>query len=258
MEYITSRRNPLCLRLRRLAASASLRREQGAFVGESPKLLEEALRWAPHTLRTVVSVPEVCLPPLPPQVRQVQVPRDVMASLSAMEAPQGVLFAGVIPDAPWPQALPPGRYVVLDAMQDPGNVGTVLRTADAFGAGGVFLLGGCADAYHPRTLRSAMGAVFRLPVWRSEPGPLAQLLEKSGLPLYGAALGAGAADLRRADLRRCAIAIGSEGRGLGAETLALCRGLLRIPMAPRCESLNAAAAAAVLLWESARQDQQWT
>lgn len=254
MEYIASRRNPLCVSLRRLAGSAALRREEGAYVAETPKLLEEALRWAPETLRTVVSLPEAETPPLPPHVRQVRVPRAVMDSLSAMHSSQGVLFAGAVPRPPWPEKLTGRRYLVLDGLQDPGNVGAMLRTADAFGAGGIFLLGSCADVFHPKTLRAAMGAAFRLPAWRTEPPRLAALLRESGVPLYGAALGRAAMDPRQADLRRCAIAIGSEGRGLGEETLALCRGLLRIPMEPRCESLNAAAAAAVLLWEAARTE----
>ena len=148
-----------------------------------------------------------------------------------------------------------GRYVVLDGVQDPGNVGAVLRTADAFGCTGALLLPGCADPYGPKTLRAAMGAVFRLPLYTVGLEDLPRLLADAGLPLYGTALRHDTVDVRQRDLRRCALVIGSEGRGVSAEVLALCRETLRIPMSPHCESLNAAAAAAVLLWEAYRAEE---
>ena len=99
-----------------------------------------------------------------------------------------------------------------------------------------------------------MGAVFRCPVWTCGLGELKQLLSASGLPLYGAALRADTADVRTVDYRRCALAVGSEGRGLSQELLSACARTVRIPMREHCESLNAAIAAAVLLWEAARDD----
>ena len=132
------------------------------------------------------------------------------------------------------------------------NVGAVLRTLDAFDGDGLFLLPGCADPYSPKTLRSSMGALFRRPVWSCSASELCRLLQRSGLPLYGAALRLDTLDARTVDLTRAAVAIGSEGRGLSQELLALCDGTVRIPMSPRCESLNAAVAASVLLWEGYR------
>ena len=143
---------------------------------------------------------------------------------------------------------------VLDTLQDPGNVGTILRTADAFHADGMFLVNGCADLYNPKTLRATMGAVFRCPVWTVGAEELSALLKKSGIPLYGAALREDTLDARAVDYNRCAIAIGSEGRGLTEGVLALCDRTIKIPMSEHCESLNAAAAATVLLWEAARND----
>ena len=171
-------------------------------------------------------------------VRQVEVPAEVMKSLSPMETPQGTLFTCAIHTEPLPEMLAGRRYVVLDTLQDPGNVGTILRTADAFHADGMFLVNGCADLYNPKTLRATMGAVFRCPVWTVGVEELSALLKRSGIPLYGAAL--------RED--------GSEGRGLTEGVLALCDRTIKIPMSEHCESLNAAAAATVLLWEAARND----
>ena len=131
-------------------------------------------------------------------------------------------------------------------------MGTIWRTADALGADGLLLVNGCADPWNWKTVRATMGACFRLPVWEVTAEELPGLLERSGLPLYATALREDTVDLRQADLSRCAVAIGSEGRGVSPELLTLSQCTLKIPMRMRCESLNAAAAAAVVLWEMAR------
>ena len=253
METITSRQNPLCTHLRKLSSSAAYRRQCGEFLCDSPKLLQEALLWGSE-LHTVVVTAGTEAPPLPKGVRLVEVPADVMKSVSPMETPQGTLFICAIHTEPLPEMLAGRRYVVLDTLQDPGNVGTILRTADAFHADGMFLVNGCADLYNPKTLRATMGAVFRCPVWTVGVEELSALLKRSGIPLYGAALREDTLDARQADYSRCAIAIGSEGRGLTEGVLALCDRTIKIPMSEHCESLNAAAAATVLLWEAARND----
>lgn len=250
-ERITSRSNPLIKQLRTLAASGSERRKAGQYLCDSPKLMTDALR-AGAPVRTVVYTEQVTLPELPEEIRCVSVSEDVMEAVSPMKTPQGVLFLCDLPAAELPGALNGRHYVVLDGVQDPGNVGTVLRTADAFGADGLFLLPGCADPYSPKTVRASMGAVFRCPVWQCTAQQLSQLLRHSDMPLYGAALRDDTADVRTVNYERAAVAIGSEGRGLSAEVLELCDATVRIPMEPRCESLNAAVAAAVLLWEMYR------
>lgn len=251
METITSRTNPLMTHLRKLASSGSYRREKGEFLCDSPKLLGEALLWGAEIV-TVVCSEGVTVPPLPEGVRCVSVPRDVMSSVSPMKTPQGVLFTCRLPETHLPEKLDGTHYMVLDGVQDPGNVGTIWRTADAFGCDGLLLLPGCADPYSPKTLRSSMGAVFRCKLWQTEGTAMKELLERSGIPLYGAALRQDTLDAREVDYTPSAIAIGSEGRGLCEEVLALCDHTIRIPMSERCESLNAAIAAAVLLWESYR------
>lgn len=253
METITSRQNPLCTHLRKLSSSAAYRRQCGEFLCDSPKLLQEALLWGSE-LHTVVVTAGTEAPPLPKGVRLVEVPADVMKSVSPMETPQGTLFTCAIHTEPLPETLAGRRYVVLDTLQDPGNVGTILRTADAFHADGMFLVNGCADLYNPKTLRATMGAVFRCPVWTVGVEELSALLKRSGILLYGAALREDTLDARQTDYSRCAIAIGSEGRGLTEDVLALCDRTIKIPMSEHCESLNAAAAATVLLWEAARKD----
>ena len=250
-ERITSRKNPLMTQIRKLVSSRSFRREQGLYLGDGTKLLEEALRWdAPLT--AVVAVEGTALPEIPNQIRVVEVPGDVMASISPMESPQGALFLSRMPELAPPGTLEGDRYLILDGLQDPGNVGTVWRTADALGADGLILVNGCADPWNPKTVRATMGACFRLPVYEMGVEALSFLLERSGLPLYATALLADTVDVRRADLRRCAVVIGSEGRGVSEGLLSMSQKTLKIPMRERCESLNAASAATVVLWEMGR------
>lgn len=249
MEHITSRHNPLMGHIRKLVGSAAYRRATGEFLCDSPKLLQEALLWQAEITAVVSTSP---LPRLPEHIRQVQVPEDVMASISPVKTPQGVLFTCRLPQLPLPQTLTGRRYVLLDGVQDPGNVGH--HPADA---GRLRRRRPAAYRRLRRPLRLeggalVHGAVFRRPIYSGTPEELAALLHRSGLPLYGAALREDTVDARQADYTRCTLAIGSEGRGLSREVLNLCSQTIRIPMSDRCESLNAAIAAAVLLWESWR------
>lgn len=250
MEYITSRRNPFISHIRKLAADRTYRRESGEFLGDGTKLLGEAVRWnAP--LAAVVRSPGAPLPQVQGP-RMVEVPEDVMASISPARSPQGALFTAKLPDTAPPEKLAGMRWLVLDGLQDPGNVGTIWRTADALGADGLILVNRCADPFSPKTVRSTMGACFRLPVYEMEAEKLPGLLERSGLPLYAAAVREDTADIKTVRLDRCAVVIGSEGKGVCPELRALSKKTLQIPMRDRCESLNAAAAAAIILWEMAQ------
>ena len=250
MEIITSRTNSLCTHLRKLGTSASYRRQSGEFLCDSPKLLEEAIK-AGVEITATVSAEGVSVPTIP-GARQIEVPREVLESLCDTKTPQGVLFLCRLPETKAPEKLEGSRYLVLDGVQDPGNVGTIWRTADALGADGVILVHGCADPFSPKTVRSTMGACFRLPVYEVEEEQLPVLLKNSGLPLYATALREDTVDVKTADLSRSAVVIGSEGRGVSETLLAMSRQTLKIPMRARCESLNAAAAATVVLWEMGR------
>ena len=250
MEQITSRTNPLITRFRKLAADRKLRRAEGVMVCEGPKMLSEALAWG--------FVPETALVtealPLPEATRTVLVPPDLLRSVAPTQTPQKVLFLVPLPAAPLPEVLPGRRYLVLDGLQDPGNLGTLWRTADAFGADGLVLLPGCADPWSPKTLRATMGACFRLPVWETDLAALRTVLTSSDLPLYATALREDTRDLRDLHAHRGAIVIGSEGRGVSQGVLEACDATVKIPMRERCESLNAAVAGAVALWEMARNE----
>ena len=139
-------------------------------------------------------------------------------------------------------------------MQDPGNLGTILRTAEALGIGRVVLLGDCCDPLSPKALRASMGAVFRLGL-SLEPSRqgLFSRLRGEGFRLLASVPDSAALPVTEVDFSQgpCAVFIGNEGNGLSQETIAQCR-RVTIPMAGRAESLNASAAATILLWEMAR------
>lgn len=250
-ETITSRQNPLMTHLRKLASSRSYRKKSGEYLCDGTKLLAEALKWGAE-VKTAVFSEGVDIPPLPDGVRAVRVSEELMRSVSPMETPQGALFTVALPEVQLPETLSGKHYLVLDGVQDPGNVGTILRTADAFDCDGVFLVNACADLYNPKTARATMGAIFRREAYTVTAEELFALLRKSGVPLHGTALRDDTVPLAEADLARAAVAIGSEGRGLSQQVLDECAKTLKIPMNPRCESLNAAIAATVVLWEMYR------
>ena len=245
VERISSRKNPLLQQVKKLLSSKKERESAGLFVGDGTKLLEEAVKFIPEHLHTVI-LSEGVQAEVPGHVRVVQVPEDVMASISPMEAPQGALFLCRMQEK---QAFMPEKgMLILDGIQDPGNVGTILRTADALQVP-VVLLEGCADPYSHKVVRSSMGAVFRTPVRQTTWADAKAACAATGIPVAVTALSPRAEDIRRADLRKMAVVIGSEGRGVRKEILEAADAELIIPMNPRCESLNAAIAAAIVMWE---------
>lgn len=241
MERITSSQNPLLRHIRKLQSSRSYREEQREFAADGFKLLDEALKWYPK-LKTVIVSERQTLPPIPDGVRCVQIPESLMQSLSEMKTPQGVIFTCELPDLQTGQ-LSKGM-LLLDRIQDPGNLGTILRTADAFGIP-VALTNGCADPFSEKTIRASMGAVFRTKPQRIE----LERVFSADLPIAVTALTETASDIREVNLKEYLVVIGSEGQGVCKELLDASKQQIIIPMQPRCESLNAAIAAAIVMWQ---------
>ena len=246
-ERISSRKNPLLQQVKKLLTSRAERRKTGLFVGDGVKLLEEAVKYGAE-LQTVI-LSEGIEAAVPEGVRTVRVPEDVMASISPMEAPQGAMFLAKIPAQ---QDFQPKKgMLILDGVQDPGNIGTILRTADAMDVS-VVLLDGCADPWSWKVVRSTMGAAFRAPVFQASWEEVLGKCREAGIPIGVTALSDRAVDIRSADLSEMALVIGSEGRGVRKEVLENADRELIIPMNPHCESLNAAIAAAIVMWEIRR------
>ena len=243
-EYITSRRNPLLQQVRKLISSRRERERTGLFVADGTKLLQEAVKYCTG-LHTVI-LTEGVEARIPEGVRLVRVPEEVMASISPMESPQGALFLCRLPEKSELEAKP--GMLLLDGIQDPGNIGTILRTADALQIP-VVLLEGCADPYSHKVVRASMGAVFRTNVLQSTWAEVSGVCRDAGIPIAVTALSDRARDIRTADLTRMAVVIGSEGQGVRQQILDAADAQLIIPMNPRCESLNAAIAAAIVMWQ---------
>ena len=241
---ITSRKNPLIQQVRRLLSSKKEREAAGLFVADGTKLLEEAVRYYPG-LETVILSDDVQAQ-LPPHVNVVRVPEDVMAYISPMEAPQGAIFLCRLPEAKSVAAN--AGMLLLDGIQDPGNLGTILRTADALDVP-VVLLEGCADPYGHKVVRASMGAVFRVQPVQSRWEEVKEACSNAGIPVAVTALSEQAKDIRNADLCSMAVVIGSEGRGVRSEILEQADAQLIIPMNAHCESLNAAVAATIVMWQ---------
>ena len=210
-------------------------------------------------------------------VSELYVTDEVMDSLGTVESPQGFCALALVPEQPpeaelgrvlaeqpltshreqAPAARPQPRRgvaLVLDRIQDPGNVGTLVRTAEAFGAGPVVLLGG-ADPFGPKAVRASMGSILRHPVYVSRDGPaLLRGLRARGFRLLAAGV-RGGASLHRLDFLTTptAVLIGSEAEGVAPELLDLVDGELNIPMAGTTESLNAAVAGSIVLYEAYRR-----
>lgn len=249
MERLTSRKSAVIRAFRDLARSSAAREEKGLFLCDGQKLLQEALR-SGASVETVLWK-ENRAADLPPFPQEALLPADLFDYVSPMSNSPGPLFSVRMPSAP--DLYKVRRVLALEELQDPGNVGTVLRTADAFGVDLVVLLEGCADLYAPKTVRASMGAVFRQAAVRMDAEAFVSFCREKNLPLWGAALTDTAQDLRSVPLDPAAVLIGSEGHGLSRELLRACDGEIIIPMSGEAESLNAAVAAAIVMWEMQRR-----
>jgi len=257
---ISSTHNPKVQWIRSLQARARQRRQEQAFVVEGVRLAEEALTSGWET-RLVLYSDE-----LDERGRQVlegfaaravpveQATPAVLRVASDTETPQGILAVLSIAKLPLPEGL--DLAFIPDGVRDPGNLGTMLRTAAAAGVGAVFLPPGTADPFAPKVVRAAMGAHFKLPILPVSWNQIQACLRRASLRMVLAAAGAGL-PYTLADLRSpLALVVGSEAAGASPEAKRLADACVHIPMPGGVESLNAAVAAGILLFEAIRQRTQ--
>ena len=289
---ITSTSNQKVKELIRLKEKSRIREEEKLFLAEGPRMAEEIpMEWI-ECLYVSESYEKKCGEQTAAYkkagVRTETLSDEVFARISDTKTPQGVLAAVHMPEYSFADILgvkkaaahthvqrafmqdpfeghfaardgAAGRarlplVLVLDNLQDPGNMGTVFRSAEAAGASGILMSKDCVDVYNPKVIRSTMGAIFRLPFYRAEDLPGAVMeLKDGGLRVYAAHL-EGRRTYDGEDYRRgCAFLIGNEGNGLRQEVAECADCRIRIPMEGCTESLNAAVAASILLFEAARQ-----
>jgi RNA methyltransferase, TrmH family len=255
---ISSTGNPHVKQLRSLATDRRERRRERSFVLEGVRLVSDALD-AGAELSLALFAPEQLAAQPAGQALLERLQRtphcypatpQVVAAAAETVSPQGVVAA-----ARWPEVEPrrPGLVLVLDAVQDPGNVGTLLRTAEAVGVAEVICTRGTADVYSPKVVRAAMGAHFGLPLRVDvEPAELADALgpvDNIYATMADATMPYYAADWRQPS----ALIVGNEANGIGEDALAVATKRITIPMLGRAESLNAAVAGSVVLFEALRQ-----
>lgn len=255
---ITSTQNEKIKHAAALQQKAKLRKEESLFVVEGGRLFLEA----PISLIREVYVSEAFLKNADEGMKEKlaktgyeEVSEQVFAKISDTKTPQGIL--AVLAQQTYRREELLGSaplLLLLENIQDPGNLGTILRTAEGAGATGVILSPGCADLYQPKVVRSTMGSLFRVPFYRS--GDLQQeirFLQDHKVRVYAAYL-EGSERYDEVSYREgSAFVIGNEGNGLTKETAAAADARVRIPMAGKLESLNAAVSAALLAYEAARQ-----
>ena len=249
MDKITSRRNPLCIHMKKLGSDRHYREVCGEFLCDGSKLLEDAVNSDAEIVNVVTSsyIPF----PLPVETRVNYVDRSLINYLSPLTNAQDTLFTCRIPRMD-SSINTDGTSIALDGVQDPGNVGTIIRTANAFGMKTVILTNNCADPYNPKTIRATMGAIFRQRIFVMSTQELIEL-KTAGTRFIGTSLSQGCKDISRVRLKNSFIVIGSEGRGLSEEVLSICDENVMIPIAPECESLNASVAAAILIWKATKE-----
>ncbi len=253
---ITSTKNEQVKRVIELKKRAKARDEAGLFVVEGSRMIRELAQERTEILYVSESYQKNGGPlPTGPPVETVSDP--VFAAMSDTKTPQGVLalvrqYAYSLDELL--TADRPAFLAVLENIQDPGNLGTILRAGEGAGITGVIMSRDTVDIYNPKVIRSTMGSVFRVPFLYAEDfaGTL-MLLKERGVRLYAAEL-SGERDYEAGDYRKASgFLIGNEGNGLTPESAALASMRIRIPMEGKVESLNAAMAASVLMFEAARQ-----
>ena len=252
---ITSTNNDKIKYLRKLLAKRAFREEEGRFVLEGARAVCDAAEAGARITALFLREGEE-LPLAPDAVGTVDIlAPHVFDSAADTRSPQGVLAIAEIPHTA-PEDIAGGAVVFCENLRDPGNLGTVIRTAAAVGASGVVLSEGCVDLYNPKTVRATMSALFSVPILLgAHPADAFSYFKSEGYRVFGAALTENARDLYDGGFpQKSLIVIGNEGSGITEETLALCDQAVRIPMPGGVESLNAAVACAVILYEHYRQN----
>lgn len=260
MTVISSKDNPTVKQTVKLLSSAAERARTGRFAVEGLRLCRDAAAFLPLrqffcTDRAWETLPDAAR--LAERAEEVfRVSDAVFAKLSDTVSPQGVLAVFDLPPRAAGMPRKAGRYLALERMQDPANLGAVARTAEALGIDGLIVSGDGCDPFSPKAQRAAMGALVRLPVYLAPDFPAAMREQKAaGATLFAAVVRAGSERLGAVKFPVYSIVmIGNEGNGLTDQAVALADRTVTIPMAGQSESLNASVAAALFAWELTKED----
>ncbi len=247
LKKITSAQNEYIKKIAKLG-SKKHREEAGLFIAEGEHLVEMAVSSGCEIESIIMSEGYYEKNPVLFSSRTVLVPDSLFAKISDAKTPQGVMAVVMLPNSADCDFC--GKYIYCDNLQDPGNVGTVIRTADAFSFDGVIMSFGCADVYSPKVIRSSQGSVFNIKIIVDADISLLKKAKENGVKMTSTALYGESVPIR--DMKICdnqIFVIGNEGSGVSAEILELSDEIAHIPMTGKAESLNAGVAAAILMYE---------
>ncbi len=254
MKVISSRDNRYikeCFKLKQ----RKYRESGGIFLVEGLKMLEEALAFSPAVIKYVLideSIEHLELPQISGQVFLVN--HKLMQEISDTETPQGIVAVVEKPYRRLDDLIKDNSLLVLlDGVADPGNMGTIMRTAWAFDAGGILLTKGCVDPFSPKAVRSSMGGIFNLPIIENITISDIEDLQKSGFQLISTAIKAPICYCECDYTRPSIITIGNEAHGISQEIGQISNALISIPINPRVDSLNAGVACGIILSEVRKQ-----
>lgn len=262
MERLTAKNNEKIKSAVSVRDSAKARRETGFFFLEGARLCadaaengvgiarafftEKALEKYPSYVESIVPTADECY----------TISDEIASKLSDTQNPQGIfcICRSEITVADTSNIDPDGKYILLENVQDPSNLGAVIRTAEALGVNGLIVCGGC-DIYNPKALRASMGSALRLSVFSCDNAvELIDGLNKKGMLTLASTPDSSADLITRIDMNGGVVCVvGNEGNGVTQETMSVCRRKVTIPMDGRAESLNASTAAAILIWEMVRK-----
>jgi TrmH family RNA methyltransferase len=253
---ITSKDNPTVKLYQKLSSSKKERLQYGLFVLEGQRIVEDALKEESGITQLILTQKayerfgEELLQADLRNTRTIVISNELGNRIASTSTTQGVFAICGIPEMKAPVFADNGRYVVLFGLQDPGNVGMIIRTADALGIDGIFMCGSC-DLYSPKVIRSTMGSVFRENIYIiGSEDELFEVLKSGGVMTSAAVIDTDAEKVTECGFTgRQAVFIGNEGNGLPAEVSRRCDRRVTIPMNGTINSLNAAMAAGILMWE---------
>lgn len=267
--FISSRDNPNVKKLSKLLSSKKARNESGLFVIEGMRsCVDAAMERAENNLRIsalfyTAEAYEKYKNSLPlhffdlvDERKRFVISKELADKISAEESSQGVFVIAEKLDKRLEESLVSenGKYLVLNHLQDPGNIGTLLRTADAVGVSGVVLTNNCCDIYNPKVVRSTMGSMARVGIFvENDFSRVCEIFGKKGVPTLAAVVNGGTSVTEYDFSKPCAVVLGNEGNGLSAEDADMCKDKITIRMNGHIDSLNAAVAGAVILWEMFRE-----
>ena len=249
---ITSAKNPRLKRIKGLSQKKN-REKCGEYTVEGMKSVTDAVS-AGADISCIVISDSFCIEAKELENYEVlRVPDWIFDSVCDTKTPQGILAVIKLSDRGMKSIDKNGMYIYCDGVRDPGNLGTIIRTADAAAFDGVLLSPDCADLYNPKTVRATMGSMFRIGIWEDITSQELAMLADEGMAVYGGLLADGAADYRDVDYVRGFIAVvGNEANGISEAVEKLCTPI-KIPIYGGAESLNAGVAAAVIMYEAANK-----